>query len=305
MVKIGAILDLNRVARDIFISIFSRHPVSREVERLAAAGAQHIEFTLDLLYSNPKAKDIFTQERGRLKEIRESTGLTYSFHLPTTGGFSTASCWEGVRLGSVAWLQEFVEWTKPFQPTAYVMHPRSLEELCHVDLGPMEGGWVPQRKIFEYFTESIIIPNEQASISEIRSFINLSLICLENSDSADFSLLGNFPLTCGYSVCMDVGHLYLWKQSVREFISKFRSVLSHVHLHDVIEDPEKHPWGRRDHCSLGTGMVDLREVATELEKINFDGPVVIEDYYQDPVGSIRHFKKILEELKISTGAVGT
>lgn len=295
--RIGAILDLNRVAKDIFLSLFSRHPISGEVERLAAAGAQHIEFTLDLLYSNPKAKQVFTNERERLREIRESLGLTYSFHLPTTGGFSTASCWEGVRLGSVAWLQEFVEWTKPFQPTAYVMHPRSLEELCHVDLGPMEGGWIPQRKVYEYFTESIIIPNEQASVSEIRSFINPSMICLENSDHADFSLLGNFPLNGGYSVCMDVGHLYLFKQSVTEFVRKFHSVLRHVHLHDVIEEPGNHPWGRRDHCSLGVGIVDLREVVTELEKINFDGPVVIEDYYQDPIGSIHYFKKVLEEHK--------
>src|SRR3989338_2372704 len=106
--KVGTILDLNRVAKNVFLNPFSRHPLSDEVERLAQAGAQHIEFTLDLLFSTSKAKEKFSGERDRLKEVARRLGLTYSFHLPTTGGFCPGSCWEEVRLGSVAWLREFV-----------------------------------------------------------------------------------------------------------------------------------------------------------------------------------------------------
>ena len=292
--RVGTILDLNRVAKDVFISIFSKYPISQEVERLAEVGAEHIEFTLDLLFSHHKMKEAFTKERERLKEIAKDLSLTYSFHLPTTGGFCVGSCWEAVRLGSIAWLREFVEWAKPLDAQGYTIHPKALEDVCQLDLGPMEGGWVPMRKVYEHFTESVILPGERESVAAIRSFLDPSKIFLENSEAADFSILGDFPLESGYSVCMDAGHCYLWRQGVKDFVQKYRSVLRHVHLHDVVEEPERQPWGRRDHRPLGTGIVNVQEVITELRSINFKGAVVIEDYFQDPSHSIRFLYKELK-----------
>ncbi|MBI4668753.1 MAG: sugar phosphate isomerase/epimerase [Elusimicrobia bacterium] len=296
--RIGTILELNQVAKKIFIPVLNRlhrHPISDEVERLAEAGAEHFEFTVDLLMVHSKTRDVFTAERKRLAEMAKSRGFTYSFHLPVSGGFCTGSAWEGVRKGSVQWLKEFVEWAKPMEPWGYNMHSKALDDLCCLDLGPDEKRSYAVQKIYEYFVNKLIVPLEKLSIEEIKKFMDPAKIFLENTHYADYYLFGNFPNTCGYSVCMDVGHIYLARQTVHEFVKKYGRVLRHVHLHDVIERPERKPWGRRDHFALGTGMVDVKGVIGELAKINFSGAIVLEVYYHDPADSIRYLKRAIEE----------
>lgn len=287
--KVGTILDLIRMGREIFLSPWKNHPISNEVERLAALGAGHIEFTTDFLFSNLKAARAFESEKARLGSIARERELTYSFHLPTSGGFCTGSAWKQVRSGSVAWLREFVQSMAPMEPTGYVMHPQALSDLFHIDLGPMQTGLLSARQVLFYFTRNVIIPNEREALAEIRTFVAPEKIFLENSENIDFYMLKDFALGSGYSVCMDVGHLLVDGQDLSKFANTFRPVLRHVHLHDVIDKaPANAPGQHRDHRPLGTGIADVPEIVRLLHSVEFDGAIVIEDYFQDPADSIRY-----------------
>lgn len=287
--KVGTILDLIRMGREIFLSPWKKHPLSNEVERLTELGAGHIEFTTDFLFSNLKAAQAFESEKARLGSIARERGLTYSFHLPTSGGFCTGSAWKQVRSGSVAWLREFVQSMAPLEPTGYVMHPQALDDLFRIDLGPMQTGLLTARQVLYYFTRNVIIPSERESLAEIRTFITQERIFLENSENIDFYMLKDFALNSGYSVCMDVGHLLMNGQDVSEFANTFRPVLRHVHLHDVVDKaPPDCPGQHRDHRPLGTGIADVPEIVHLLRSVKFDGAIVIEDYFQDPADSIRY-----------------
>ena len=294
--RVGSILDLMRIGRGVFLNPFSRHPIGDEVERLAKAGARHVEFTTDLLFSNVKAQKVFAGEKERLVGILKSLDLTCSFHLPTAGGFCTGSPWKEVREGSVLWLKEFVELSKPLAPTGYVMHPQALMDLFRIDLGHKRDGFVTVRQVQKYFVKNIIIPNENFALAEIRRFMDPARIFLENSEATDFYLLEKFALESGYSVCMDVGHLYDQGESVEDFIRKFQKVLRHVHLHDVISEvaPDSE-WRRRDHHPLGTGIVDIPRTLQGLRGIGFEGVLVIEDYFEDPVDSVRYLVRLLQK----------
>ena len=87
-------------------------------------------------------------------------------------------------------------------------------------------------------------------------------------------------------LCLDTGHLYYSKMNVAEYIEKYSHLLDYMHFKDINKD--LYDRFTADHveffdscrqgvmCSIGKGIVDYGEVKKTLDKVNYNGYIVIE-----------------------------
>jgi inosose dehydratase len=105
-------------------------------------------------------------------------------------------------------------------------------------------------------------------------------------------------------LCLETGHIFVCGGDPLEVLRSAPDRMNHVHLKDavrsrmdgVIADNEPTPaiWSREVFCALGEGDVDLDGVLQELERINFEGWMVVE---QDifPQTSARFAKAVADQ----------
>ncbi|MGB8178541.1 MAG: TIM barrel protein [Acidimicrobiales bacterium] len=87
-------------------------------------------------------------------------------------------------------------------------------------------------------------------------------------------------------LCLETGHIFVCGGDPLEVLRSAPERVNHVHLKDairsrmdsVIADHEPTPaiWSREVFCALGDGDVDLDGVLKELERLNFEGWLVVE-----------------------------
>jgi len=87
-------------------------------------------------------------------------------------------------------------------------------------------------------------------------------------------------------LCLETGHIFVCGGDPLEVLRRFPDRVNHVHVKDavrsrmdgVIADHEPTPaiWTREVFCALGEGDVDLDGVLAELERLNFEGWLVVE-----------------------------
>lgn len=87
-------------------------------------------------------------------------------------------------------------------------------------------------------------------------------------------------------LCLETGHIFVCGGDPLEVLRSAPERVNHVHLKDahrekmdgVIKDHEPTPaiWSREVFCALGEGDVDLDGVLSELDKLNFEGWLVVE-----------------------------
>ncbi|HEV7958144.1 MAG TPA: TIM barrel protein [Acidimicrobiales bacterium] len=87
-------------------------------------------------------------------------------------------------------------------------------------------------------------------------------------------------------LCLETGHIFVCGGDPLEVLRSSPDRVNHVHLKDasrsrmdsVIADHEPTPaiWSREVFCALGDGDVDLDGVLKELERLNFEGWLVVE-----------------------------
>ncbi|MBI2063510.1 MAG: hypothetical protein HYT65_00750, partial [Candidatus Yanofskybacteria bacterium] len=57
----------------------------------------------------------------------------------------------------------------------------------------------------------------------------------------------------------------------------------------------------QDHKPLGEGSLDLKkDVLLPLKQVGFSGPIVIEDYYHDPLPSVKILRQAVDEINRTT-----
>jgi inosose dehydratase len=87
-------------------------------------------------------------------------------------------------------------------------------------------------------------------------------------------------------LCLETGHIFVCGGDPLEILRTNPERVNHVHLKDahrekmdaLIADGEPTPsiWSREVFCALGEGDVDLEGVLAELERLNFEGWLVVE-----------------------------
>lgn len=96
-------------------------------------------------------------------------------------------------------------------------------------------------------------------------------------EGLDRSLLG---------LCFDSGHLAFGGGDPSSFLATYGEAVTHVHLKDVDGDVLatirreglglEEAWRRDAFCRLGTGVVDVPRVIGDLERLGYDGWLVVE-----------------------------
>ncbi len=87
-------------------------------------------------------------------------------------------------------------------------------------------------------------------------------------------------------LCLETGHIFVCGGDPLEILRSTPERVNHVHLKDahrakmdgLIADGEPTPaiWSREVFCALGDGDVDLGGILTELDRLNFEGWLVVE-----------------------------
>jgi inosose dehydratase len=106
-------------------------------------------------------------------------------------------------------------------------------------------------------------------------------------------------------LCLETGHIFVSGGDPLAVLRKWSGRVNHVHVKDAVRsvmdaiiadgDPTPAIWSREAFCALGEGDVDIAGVLAELERIDFDGWLVVE---QDifPQTSAR-FTRAIEDQK--------
>jgi len=86
--------------------------------------------------------------------------------------------------------------------------------------------------------------------------------------------------------CLDIGHVYVVGQKLRDFLDAFKSRLIHLHIQDILpEDESAVPGAWADHYTPGTGAIpaeDWKLLAETLRQIDFEGMAVFETHPRNP-----------------------
>ena len=106
----------------------------------------------------------------------------------------------------------------------------------------------------------------------------------------------------GLYACLDVGHVYLTPQPLRQYLDVMKSRLVHLHIQDLATEPEvnlRFPGTGLDHYTPGAGGIpepDWRLLIATLAEINFHGDAVFEIRPRNPLQTALMGKAFLQRL---------
>lgn len=153
----------------------------------------------------------------------------------------------------------------------------------------------------EYFIEglqrSVALAERQQVMLGIEimdtSFLNSIQKYLKYDKLINSSWLGVYP---------DIGNLSAWNNNVEAELALGRSRIVGVHVKETLKVTDSFPGKFRD-TPFGEGTVDFIGAFTELKKLNYTGPLLIEmwgDNLQDPEQEIMRSRQfVLEKLQAS------
>lgn len=87
----------------------------------------------------------------------------------------------------------------------------------------------------------------------------------------------------GLKICLDVGHVYLVREGMAEFLDTFGKEIVHLHLQEILSEPEQKWVGEAgiilDHYTPGTGGIPAHEwnlLFRRLKDLEYRGMAVFE-----------------------------
>lgn len=90
--------------------------------------------------------------------------------------------------------------------------------------------------------------------------------------------------------CLDLGHVYLVPETLDDFLEAFIHRITHLHLHDILNNIESHLLGVNgiylDHYEPGTGGIPKeiwQKLFAKLKDHHFSGTAVFEIHPRDPL----------------------
>lgn len=306
--------------------------LENQIKELRAVGAEHFELTGDLIFMKPDMAEWWQAQFPYLRKLK-GEGVTFSVHLPQFCALEIDSYLPEISIASVQAIKRMIAFFEPIDPTNYVLHLGGErfhsymnlhlnDPIIDQELNKMfPGAWLDKIKkkstkkflhwltawVRRYTDRAISIPQVLSALRELEKVVPLKKICLENLENHDFEMMADQVLKeTEVSICFDVGHSVIQAgvKNTARFIKKYHNRLTQLHLHDVTTIAKTtYNNGQtidvlQDHKPLGTGMVDVKkDVLEPLQKYNFTGQIVIEDYYHDPVPSVILLKKLIDGLK--------
>jgi sugar phosphate isomerase/epimerase len=240
-----------------------------------------VELSLDFGLLHPQVMDAAFYRR--MAALQRELGFACTVHLPFLW-LDLTSLNELVRQASVESVHRAVELARPFQVETYVLHlwGSTTAQITHVITDE-----VMQRNLLR-----AVLQQADRSLAEICAFVESRALCVENLEALPFDLVVSLLERHGTSICLDVGHLAWQGGGELAFLERHREWVKEIHLHDaVLPSPEQGKWAR-DHLPLGQGELDYGALLRKLEKIGFDGCVIVEN------NSEADLRESLERLQI-------
>ncbi len=228
---------------------------------------------IELGFSMIRAADLVPA----IQEIRKRTSRfrTVSCHLPL-GEINISALHPGVRRHSVDETKDHINLCAELEISQLVIHPGSFAG------APDRYLLLPQQTM----------RTAETSVLEIADYcrqkhMDLSVENLHSSEPLFRNPEDFEPFVReGLGITLDVVHAFGSGVDPLDFIAKFGSRITEVHLSDGIDsDPQSH-------YPLGTGQVDCLEILQELEQVGFGGTIVIEvDSTEDLIESKRFLQQ--------------
>ena len=191
------------------------------------------------------------------KEISSFKRVTY--HLPI-GEINISAFHQGIRREAIKETKKHIDLAQKIGIDRVVMHPGCFLAMPKIySLMEKQIREIAKRSIFEIF-DYCKTKNIQLSVENLPR--NEPLF----QRPEEFEVF----VEEGVGVCLDTVHAFESDVDPLDFIRKFRKKIKEIHLTDgVYSDPIVH-------YPLGLGEVDLVSILDELEKINYQGPVILE-----------------------------
>ena len=313
--------------------LLSMFELEAQIQELRDAGAEHFELTADLIFLRPEVTEWWRRKMPYLSKLRKEENVTFSVHLPQFGGVQINSYLPEIKQASLDVIKRTADFFAPLEPTGFAMHlggERFFRYLSMHSIGPVlsqelnkmfpKSWWGKTKKqslyqfirlliwwIKHHVNDTVSVPAILESLEEIKKIVPLEKICLENLEHSDFEMMADMVTKKkNVKICFDVGHLALQSgiKDAPRFIQKYNRKIGQLHLHDIaVIAATIYPNGEKelvlqDHKPLGAGLLNLKEdILLPLKKIDFRGPIIIEDYYHDPVPSVKMLKQAIEEIR--------
>lgn len=222
---------------------------------IKAAGISYIEVNMNPMRGKP-----VEEQKAWVRKIKSESAAAglkiWSVHLPYGRDWEITEMDEKKRTECVKQFIHFVELAKEFNPEKFVLHA-SFE--------PIPDEERAQR-----------ILNSQQSINTINKEIrkktkaqllieDLPRTCIGNTIAEMELLLSRVDESVG--ICFDTNHLL--KDKPQDFVRKFGSRITSVHISDYDGIDEKH-W------LMGKGIIDWPEVIAQLVKSGYSGVFMFE-----------------------------
>ena len=307
------------------LSTFS---LESQIKELREAGAEHFEFDDDIIFLRPEITQWWQEQMPFLVGLKKE-GVTFSRHLSQFGGLQIDSFIPEIRQASVQAMGRMIKLFEPLDPLNYVLHlgsdrffrylnTHAIDPVLKQELKKMFPHSLVKKYILRkligfmvewtqrHINETVVVPSILEALGELKKNLPLQKICLENLENSDFDIMADMVTRqADVRICFDVGHNIIRNGlgHTKEFILKYGRKIAQVHLHDVKNIALMvYPSGYKepvfqDHKPLGEGVIKLKEdILIPLKKVGFSGPIVIEDYYHDPVQSVKILKQAIKEI---------
>ena len=267
-------------AEEAFAGIASLDHASLAAE-LYAQGFQVIEISGDMAVFLPHT--LAPPAIERLAELRASTGLNFTVHLPLWS-VEPSTPLQTVREGSVRALLEAIQATLPLEPEVFVLHATGAlaAEFYQMDLpGPVRLLILRQfqnnaRESIQTLLRETGIPSRKLAIETIEFPFDLTL---ELADELDLSL------------CFDTGHVlagFSGPVTLEDALERCLPRLAEIHLHDAPRrGPDQEVGYGLDHRPLGTGALNVAHLLNRLVEAEYGGPVIFELTVNEALASLQ------------------
>jgi sugar phosphate isomerase/epimerase len=209
------------------------------------------------------------------KDVVDSYDVKISVHSPLSD-VNIASYNESMRKSSVTQIKNSIEVASDFEPCIVVVHPGHIPIL----------GKKFENKILENSIKSLNECTEYAADRDVT-------LCVENMPDIegllckDLNQLNEIVENLDAYITLDVGHAYNNNFQVSDMLKSPR--IKHIHLSD-------NDGSFDNHNALGSASIDFESFFKELERINYDGILVVE--VSDPPAVFESLDFLKNKLKI-------
>lgn len=259
---------------------------SQMVRNLAQTGFNLIELGGDLSLFFPQAYE--EKSIKKLNHLKKELDLAYTVHLPLWS-VEPSTPLEPVRYGSADAIMDLIDFVEVLEPEVYVLHATGVlaaefyrmgipETAKSLVLKQFQGNAISSIKMI---LEETGLPSRKLAIETIEFPLDLTL---EIADLLDLS------------ICLDTGHVlagFSGPHSMEDALSACLPRLAEVHLHDSTEFMKTGELGYgKDHQTLGTGDLKVKQFLKTLSDNDFSGPIIFELTTKEAKESLAYLKKI-------------